>query len=183
MGDGVGRVADRAACADAINECRFIDMDAAPLLRLLGDETRLRLLRLLGQEALNVSELTAVLGLAQSGVSRHLALLRDAGLVAEDRDGGYAWYRLADAASHNGQAPLWAWLREQFERATPQTRADDARLAEVRRVRKERFAEPRRQHHLEEGRSGAAATPIRLRRRGAPVTGAASRRASRPGAL
>jgi DNA-binding transcriptional ArsR family regulator len=111
-------LADRAACADAINECRFIDMDAAPLLRLLGDETRLRLLRLLAQEPLNVSELTAVLGLAQSGVSRHLALLRDAGLVAEDRDGGYAWYRLADAASHNGQAPLWAWLHEQFERAT-----------------------------------------------------------------
>jgi ArsR family transcriptional regulator len=160
MGDGVGRVADRAACADAINECRFIDMDAAPLLRLLGDETRLRLLRLLGQEALNVSELTAVLGLAQSGVSRHLALLRDAGLVAEDRDGGYAWYRLADAASHNGQAPLWAWLREQFERATPQTRADDARLAEVRRVRKERFAEPRRhgdeRRQLVPGRSWAA---------------------------
>jgi ArsR family transcriptional regulator len=49
------------------------------LLRLLGDEARLRLLRLLSREALNVSELTGILGLAQSGVSRHLGLLRDAG--------------------------------------------------------------------------------------------------------
>jgi len=55
--------------------------DAPGLLRLLGDEVRLRLLRLLSLEALNVSELTGILGIAQSGVSRHLGLLRDAGLV------------------------------------------------------------------------------------------------------
>ena len=54
---------------------------ASTLFRLLGDEARLRLLRLLSQERLNVSELTAVLGIAQSGVSRHVGLLRDAGLV------------------------------------------------------------------------------------------------------
>src|SRR5512134_647470 len=79
-----------------IYECRFIDVTYAPaLFRLLGDDTRLRLLRVLSREALNVSELTAVLGVAQSGVSRHLGLLREAGLVVEDRSGGYAWYRLA----------------------------------------------------------------------------------------
>src|SRR5205809_3617180 len=64
-----------------INPCRFIDMETAPLLRLLGDEARLRLLRLLQAEQLNVSELTGILGIAQSGVSRHLGLLKDAGLV------------------------------------------------------------------------------------------------------
>lgn len=69
-----------------------MDMNAASdLLRLLGDETRLRLLRLLAQESLNVSELTAILGVAQSGVSRHLGLLKDAGLVTEQRSGIYAW--------------------------------------------------------------------------------------------
>jgi ArsR family transcriptional regulator len=143
-----------------INTCRFIDVDVAPLFRLLGDETRLRLLRLLAREPLNVSELTAVLGLAQSGVSRHLSLLRDADLVVEDRAGGYAWYRLADAAAQNGHAPLWDWLRQQFDRTTPQTRADDARLAEVRRLRKERFAEAARhgseRRQLVPGRSWAA---------------------------
>ena len=48
--------------------------EASTLFRLLGDEARLRLLRLLVKERLNVSELTAVLGIAQSGVSRHLGL-------------------------------------------------------------------------------------------------------------
>ena len=117
-------------------------VDAAPLLRLLGDATRLRLLRALSRESLNVSELTAVLGVAQSGVSRHLGLLRDAGLVAEERVGAYAWYRLADdfTGGTGTLAPLAAWLSDVFQRPTPETRADDARLEEVRRLRKESFA-------------------------------------------
>jgi ArsR family transcriptional regulator len=135
---------------------------AAPLLRLLGDETRLRLLRALSREALNVSELTAVLGLAQSGVSRHLGLLRDAGLVAEDRTGGFCYYRLAtDGGGVNGdRAALWTWLQAEFAHATPATRADDARLEEVRRVRKESFAQHRsggdERRQLVPGRSWAA---------------------------
>ncbi len=116
-------------------------MEAAALLRLLGDETRLRLLRLLSAESLNVSELTAILGVAQSGVSRHLGLLRDAGLASEERAGGYRWYRLSDelAGADAALAPLHAWLAREFARSTPEARADDARLAEVRRVRKENF--------------------------------------------
>ncbi len=41
----------------------------------------------------NVKELTGILGLAQSGVSRHLGLLKEAGLVVEERDGAYSFYR------------------------------------------------------------------------------------------
>jgi len=119
-----------------------MDVETATRLRLLGDPTRLRLLRLLSLESLNVSELTGALGLAQSGVSRHLGLLRDAGLVAEERAGGFNWYRLSDAfAGGDGAlASLHAWLSEEFGRSTPETRADDARLEEVRRLRKESFA-------------------------------------------
>ena len=117
-------------------------METASLLRLLGDPTRLRLLRVLTAESLNVSELTAVLGLAQSGVSRHLGLLRDAGLVSEERAGGFSWYRPADAFSGGDgpRAPLAAWLRDEFSRSTAETRADDARLEEVRRLRQENFS-------------------------------------------
>lgn len=134
-------------------------MDTAGLLRLLGDPTRLRLLRLLSREALNVSELTGVLDLAQSGVSRHLGLLREAGLVAEDRTGGFAWYRLADPfiQGDGPLTPLHGFLATEFARPTPQTRADDARLEEIRRLRKESFAshgDERRQ--LVPGRSWAA---------------------------
>lgn len=139
-----------------------MDMETAALLRLLGDPTRLRLLRLLSAESLNVSELTGVLGLAQSGVSRHLGLLRDAALVTEERAGVYSWYRLSDEFSGGSGpwAPLRAWLAEEFKRSTPETRADDARLEEVRRLRKESFSahsvfgDERRQ--LVPGRSWAA---------------------------
>ena len=75
--------------------------EASALYRLLGDEARLRLLRVLSRERLNVTELTGVLGLAQSGVSRHLGLLKEAGLVVEERDGGFSYYR---AAAHQGPA-------------------------------------------------------------------------------
>lgn len=118
-------------------------MDSAALYRLLGDEARLRLLRLLSLERLNVSELTGILGIAQSGVSRHLGLLKDARLVGEEREGGYSYYRLAPdlVEGRNGLGPLRALLQAQFEAAaaTPGGRADASRLAEVQRLRKENF--------------------------------------------
>lgn len=117
----------------------------AALFRLLGDEARLRLLRLLSLEQLNVSELTAILGLAQSGVSRHLGLLKDAGIVSEQREGGFSYYALADhmRQGKNGSGELWRLLSAHFAAAagTPEGRADDARLEEIRRVRKEDFDE------------------------------------------
>jgi SAM-dependent methyltransferase len=134
---------------------------APALLRLLGDDARLRLLRVLSLEALNVSELTSILGIAQSGVSRHLGLLRDAGLVAEERSGGYTWYRLAPAvtATPGPLSALWAWLQAHFAEAGPDAAADDARLQEVRRLRKESFARhglDDRQGQIVPGRSWAA---------------------------
>ena len=116
---------------------------AAALFRLLGDDARLRVLRLLDAERLNVSELTGVLAIAQSGVSRHLGLLKEAGLVEEDRDGGFSYYRISQAVREgsNGFGPVWPLLETHFAAlaATAAGRADDARLAEVRRVRKENF--------------------------------------------
>jgi SAM-dependent methyltransferase len=118
-------------------------MDSAGLFRLLGDDVRLRILRLLHAERLNVTELTSILGIAQSGVSRHLGLMKDAGLVEERRDAGFTFFKLAPGleSGNNGFGPIWPLLRSQFETAagTAEGRADDARLEEVRRVRKENF--------------------------------------------
>jgi ArsR family transcriptional regulator len=148
-----------------IYSCRFIDViEASVLFRLLGDAVRLRLLRLLDSERLNVTELTAILGIAQSGVSRHLGLLKEAGLVQEARDGGFTYFRLAPAVrdGDNGFAPLRGLLRAQFEvAAASQTgRADDARLAEVRRLRQENFemhgGADARERQLVPGKSWAA---------------------------
>jgi SAM-dependent methyltransferase len=137
--------------------------EASALYRLLGDEARLRLLRVLSRERLNVTELTGVLGLAQSGVSRHLGLLKEAGLVTEERDGGFSYYRLAPALDQHGDGPLATMLREQFERGTHDAgvRADEARLQEVLRVRKENFdlhagPDTRDARQLVPGRSWAA---------------------------
>src|SRR5690242_2802742 len=131
---------------------------ASALYRLLGDEARLRLLRVLRRERLNVTELTGVLGLAQSGVSRHLGLLKDAGLVIEERDGGFSYYRAAEPSG-----PLGDVLRQQFADAAedPAVRADAARLQEVLRLRKENFdahagPDTRDARQLVPGRSWAA---------------------------
>src|SRR5262245_15700175 len=151
-------------CALHINRCRFIDVrQVSAVYRLLGDEARLRLLRVLQRERLNVTELTGILGLAQSGVSRHLGLLKEAGWVVEEKDSGYTYYRLSPALINNGNKTLWAALAEQFEAAAsdPSVRADDARLQEVLRLRKENFdthgaADTRDARQLVPGRSWAA---------------------------
>jgi len=143
-----------------INECRFIDMkSASALYRMLGDEARLRILRLLGQERLNVTELTRVLGIAQSGVSRHLGLLKESGLVEEQKEGGYTYYRTARAEDSRAAEPIWDVLAEQFARGAsdPLVRADEARLKEVLRLRKESFAtHGNGERQLVPGRSWAA---------------------------
>jgi ArsR family transcriptional regulator len=139
-------------------------LSGPPLFRLLGDDARLRILRLLAAERLNVSELTGILGLAQSGVSRHLGMLKEAGLIVEQREGVYSWYRLAPRLQEadNGFGPLWPLLQAQFEQTagTPDGRADDAKLEEVRRLRKENFEQhsgpDARERQLVPGRSWAA---------------------------
>lgn len=118
-------------------------VSASALFRLLGDDVRLRLLRLLAEERLNVTELTGILALAQSGVSRHLGLLKDAALISEEREAGFTFYSIPPALleAQNGFGPLWPLLEAHFQAiaATPAGRADSARLEEVRRVRKENF--------------------------------------------
>lgn len=138
-------------------------MESLPgLFRLLGDEARLRILRLLASERLNVSELTTVLGIAQSGVSRHLGLLAEAGLVLERREGAFTWFSLAPALGP-GNGALGQLLHTHFADSArdPRSREDQARLQEVLRLRKENFdvhASPdaRRTGQLVPGRSWAA---------------------------
>jgi len=135
---------------------------ASALYKLLGDEARLRLLRVLQRERLNVTELTGILTLAQSGVSRHLGLLKDAGLVAEEKEGGFTYYRLSHAGDGD-RRELWAMLEREFDRGAhdPAVRADEARLQEVLRLRKENFdthgsPDARDARQLVPGRSWAA---------------------------
>ena len=136
--------------------------EASALYRLLGDEARLRLLRVLDKDRFNVKELTGILGLAQSGVSRHLGLLKEAQLVVEERDGAYSFYRLSPALRDDAKSPLWPLLQSQFNSSTaaPMVKADEARLQEVLRLRRENFEhvgpDTRDGRQLVPGRSWAA---------------------------
>ncbi|SCG55837.1 ArsR/SmtB family transcription factor [Micromonospora coxensis] len=67
---------------------------AAALFRSLGDPTRLALLRRLASGEARVVDLTGELGLAQSTVSKHLACLRDCGLVDYRVEGRQSFYAL-----------------------------------------------------------------------------------------
>ena len=64
------------------------------LFRALGDETRLRIVALLSHGELCVCHLHEALDLPQPTVSRHLAVLRSAGVVGDRRDKSWVFYRL-----------------------------------------------------------------------------------------
>jgi len=73
--------------------------DTTRLLKTLGDETRLRLLHLLGLGELSVGELMEILNLGQSRTSTQLNLLKEAGLVVDRRAGRRSYYSLQPAAA------------------------------------------------------------------------------------
>jgi len=98
------------------------------MLRAAGDPTRLRLLLLLRQAELTVSELVEIVGQSQPRVSRHLKLLCGAGLIERFKEGSWVFYRATDDGRG---AALGATLSQLA--GGPQT--DLKRLAEVREAR------------------------------------------------
>jgi ArsR family transcriptional regulator len=98
----------------------------AHLFKALSDETRLRILSLLGAGELCVCDLMEILALPQSTVSRHLAYLRNADLVEDRRQGIWMYYRLAGEESPLHR-DLLALLQVRLA-AIPQAAADQAAL-------------------------------------------------------
>lgn len=68
--------------------------DAIDVLKAAGEPTRMRLLILLSQGDLTVSDLTDILGQSQPRISRHLKLLSDAGLIERYQEGAWAYFRM-----------------------------------------------------------------------------------------
>jgi DNA-binding transcriptional ArsR family regulator len=67
---------------------------SAATFAVVAEPTRRRILDLLRERARSVGELVDQLGLSQPGVSKHLRVLREAGLVAVRRDAQRRWYEL-----------------------------------------------------------------------------------------
>ena len=70
----------------------------AQRFRVLGEPTRIKLLDRLREGEATVLELTALVGTTEQNVSKHLGVLRGAGIVGRRRQGNYSYYSLADEA-------------------------------------------------------------------------------------
>lgn len=104
--------------------------------RALGDETRVDLLAALQCEELSVSELAEVIQAAQPGVSRHLAALRDAGLVLSRKQGQATFYRIRPGEPLL-EGPLGSELRKRAKELGLPARVEQVLLR--RRMRAEAF--------------------------------------------
>lgn len=103
--------------------------DELQLFRALADRTRLRLLNLMGEDEVCVCYFVEVLKVNQPKISRHLAYLRRAGVVAARREGKWMHYRIVEPpGAHAARifAEVRAWLREDAE-----MRRDRERLVKV----------------------------------------------------
>lgn len=100
-------------------------------LKLLGDESRLRILRLLMQEELSVAELQEILGMGQSRISMSLAQLKQAALVDLRKSGQKHLYR------YTGDETVTS-LIEQTKAEIPEAKDDDAGLKLILKKRKDR---------------------------------------------
>ncbi|NNF05924.1 MAG: metalloregulator ArsR/SmtB family transcription factor, partial [Candidatus Eisenbacteria bacterium] len=106
-------------------------------LKALADPSRLRLLHLLEAHELSVGELTSLLGMTQSRVSGHLAVLREAGLVRDRRQGTSSYYAMEPSGDH---AAIWDALRARLPE-DPQYHDDTQRLTAYLAQRRERNRE------------------------------------------
>ena len=109
---------------------RFDALNSA--LKAAGEETRLRILALIGEAELTVSDLTDILRQSQPRISRHLKLMVEAGLIERFREGAWAFFRLAEGG---GSATLARALIAQLDVDDPVVARDRERLAAVRRAR------------------------------------------------
>ncbi|MFN3351682.1 ArsR/SmtB family transcription factor [Pseudorhodoplanes sp.] len=101
-------------------------------LRAVAEGTRLRILALLAEAELTVSDLTEILRQSQPRISRHLKLLAEANLIERHREGAWAFFRIAESGDAAGVARM---IVAQLDPADPIVSRDRERLAAVREAR------------------------------------------------
>ena len=102
------------------------------LAKALADETRVRALMALRQRELCLCQLIELLGLAPSTISKHMSLLKQAGLVVSRKQGRWVHYRLAPAFDATVRVAQ-EWTLEALARA-PVVRQDANRLRAILRL-------------------------------------------------
>lgn len=104
-------------------------------IKAVGDPTRTRILKLIERGGLCVCQVQAVLGLAPSTVSKHLTILKLAGLVEHTRDGKWIEYRLTDASRNPHAKPVLGLLRGPLD-SDPAVVSDRKRLRQIKAIPK-----------------------------------------------
>lgn len=105
------------------------DYSLEELFKALADRTRLRLINLMGDDEVCVCFFVEVLKLNQPKISRHLAYLRRAGVVAARRDGKWMHYRIVEPPDPRA-ANIFREVRASLANDAGMTR-DRARLAQI----------------------------------------------------
>ena len=123
----------------------------------LGDESRVRALAALRAGELCVCQIVELLGLAPSTVSKHLFILKSAGLVDALKQGRWMYYRLAgdDAPAEAREALRWLGACVDRDAATPAVAADRRRLREILQCDPEALCD----RQAKPAKAGAAAKP------------------------
>lgn len=103
--------------------------DMARFFQALGDRTRLRILNLIGNQEVCVCYFVEILDESQPKISRHLAYLRNAGVVTTRRDGKWMHYRIATPPNQGAAdvlAQTLAWLASEPEMQRDRKRLESA---------------------------------------------------------
>jgi DNA-binding transcriptional ArsR family regulator len=88
---------------------------AVKVFKALADPSRVRIVKMLQEKPLCVCEITSILGLATSTVSKHLSLLRDAGLITDAKDSKWVNYKIADRSANPAVRDALALVRAMLE--------------------------------------------------------------------
>lgn len=106
------------------------------IFKALADETRLRVIKLLQKRELCVCELMQVLGMSQPRISRHLTVLKNAGLVDDRREGRWIHYSLRKEALQKDDIKLLLKAMLSLGNDDATVKADQARLGKTFRLSK-----------------------------------------------
>jgi ArsR family transcriptional regulator len=108
------------------------DYNFEALFKALSDRTRLRVIHLIGDDEVCVCFFVEVLKTNQPKISRHLAYLRRAGVVASRRDGKWMHYRLVEPLDSNA-AKILREVRVGLA-DNPEMQSDKSRLEKIRQT-------------------------------------------------
>lgn len=125
---------------------RLTSEDLVVALKAAAEPTRLRILKLLAAEELNVKDLTHILGQSQPRISRHLKLLVESGLIERFREGSWVYFHVSER-SEDGSL-----VRRVLDLASPDDvvlMRDNERLQKLKREREDHAQTYFQQHAAE----------------------------------